>query len=424
MPSLGSGGLLMEAILRYQEPYFLLVRNKSNTIKSWPAHVKEKAVLHECQPFTIEAIAHYLANYSSITFSGVLCSLDHLMPIAAHFAEKFHLPFASPQSILRWTDKGLSRQFCSEANLPIPSFLCIEQNDEAYLQQWQNYPAIIKPRRGSGSLGVHRLENSTALLHFFQQLNRPFVPNEWMIETCLSGAIYSVEGYMLSGELHWLGISDRTWGAQPLFIEDGLNFPVLQNTNLGKSLYNLGERVVKATQYEHGFFHIEIMVCQNQAYIIELNPRHGGRVPVMASIVYECDFYAQQLALCKGIAPQFGLPRKGASAFYIFPHRTGIWRGFNETILKHYPSIKVIRPNPERQLGDRLGSVYSIRDNLFLVFFEAETAELSHAIARAFISEVPMYLQIESPPKIKSKHVQRSFLGRLKYRVKSFLYKP
>ncbi|MBU3676918.1 MAG: ATP-grasp domain-containing protein [Chitinophagaceae bacterium] len=423
IPSLGSGGLLMEAILRYQEPYFLCVRNKANTSKSWPNAVRDRVIMHECQPYTIEAIEAYLDGILSVSFTGILCTLDHLMPIAAYFAEKYQLPFASSAAILRWTDKGIARQFCFEHALPIPSFQCIEKNDEAYLRTWNQYPAIIKPRRGSGSLGVHRLADANDLLRFFHQLNRPFVANEWMIERCLSGAIYSVEGYVFHGNIHWMGISDRTWGAQPLFVEDGLNFPVLQNTALGNALYALGERVVKATQYEYGFFHIEIMVSDGQWYIIELNPRHGGRVPVMASLSFCCDFYFEQIQLAKGIQPAFGQVQKGASAFYIFPHKSGIWQGFNEAILTHYPGIRVIRPNPERRIGDRIGPVYSIRDNLFLIFVEAETAEISHAIARAFISEVPMYLQIESPPNIKSKHVQRSFWGRLKHRVKSFLYK-
>lgn len=243
-----------------------------------------------------------------------------------------------------------------------------------------------------------------------------------MIETCLSGAIYSVEGYVFMGDIHWLGISDRTWGPQPLFVEDGLNFPVLENTSLGRALYALGERIVKATAYEYGFFHIEIMVCEGQLYIIELNPRHGGRVPVMASLAYACDFYFEQIQLAKGIQPNFGQIRKGASAFYIFPHRSGIWKGFNEAILEHYPEIRVVRQNPERRIGDRLGSVYSIRDNLFLVFIEAETAEISHAIARAFISEVPMYLSIESAPKIKTKRDSYSAWRGMKKQIKRLFF--
>jgi hypothetical protein len=179
-----------------------------------------------------------------------------------------------------------------------------------------------------------------------------------------------------------------------------------------------------ATEYYHGFFHIEMMVHQGKPYVIELNPRCGGRIPKMVSLVYKQDFYREFFALCQGGSPHFGLPQCGASAFYVFPHKQGIWAGFNDSILKQYPSIKAVRPNPDRRIGERLGPICSIRDNIMLVFFEEETTELVHAVTRAFISEVPMYLQIESPPKIKSKHVQRSFWGRLKHRVKSFLYKP
>jgi argininosuccinate lyase len=419
MPSVGSGSLLMQAIQASNNPFVLVVRDKNRTSSSWSNELQAQVTLHECQPYTIEAIDGLLDNLGIHKVDGIVCVLDGLMPIAAHFAERFAVPFASPEAISRWVDKGISRQFCAEANLPIPPFRWVNDLAPDQLSTWTHYPAIIKPRRGSGSLGVQRINTSEELLNFFQHKKETFAPNEWMLEAMLSGAIYSVEGYVVKGDLHFLGISDRTWGPQPLFVEEGLSFPVLEGTQLAQKLYDTAKQVVLATNYHHGFFHIELMVHMGEPYIIELNPRCGGRIPMLVSLAYKQDFYREFLVLFTGSVPSFGVPLCGAFAFYVFPHKQGIWAGFNDSILKQYPSIKLVLPNSNRHMGEWLGPVYSIRDNIMLVYGVAETTELAHAILRAFISEVPMYLRIE--PKLNNRRKRASVLYRIKKRIRKML---
>lgn len=414
IPSAGSGGLLAEALLEFKIPYVLLVRNKARTSASWSDNTASEVVMHECSPFTIEGIEAYLQTLGPLPVRGVLCALDPLMPIAAHFAQRYSVPFTRPEAILRWTDKGISRRFCLAANLPVPHFRWVDATDETSLASWTHYPAIIKPRHSSGSLGTKRVNSMEEVIRFFSHLHKSFSPDDWLIEALLSGAIYSVEGYMCKGELHFLGISDRTWGPQPYFVEDGLNFPVLQGTALAQTLYDTAQAAIIATEYHHGFFHVELIVHQNKPYIVELNPRYGGRVPVMASLVFQRNFFGELFSLCCGNAPTFGLPQKGASAFYVFPHKQGVWQGFNSAICAHYPNLKVVRYNVDRKIGDVLGPVFSIRDNLMLVFFEAETAELSHAITRAFLSEVPMYLHIEPQPAKRRTKTKPGVLAQIK----------
>jgi hypothetical protein len=419
IPSVGSGGLLMEAILAYNRPYVLLVRNKERTSSSWSPTLQAQVAMHECQPYTIDAIELLLKHLAIEKVEGVVCVLDNLMPIAAYFAERFAVPFASAEAIERWVDKGVSRQFCSEATISVPPFMWVDTPTLEHLSTWTHYPAVVKPRRSSGSLGVKRVDTLADLMFFFEQKKVPFVANEWMVEAMLSGAIYSVEGYVANGDIHFLGISDRTWGPQPFFVEEGLNFPVLMGTQLAQKLYNLATEVVSATHYYHGFFHIEMMVDQGKPYIIELNPRCGGRIPMMVSLVYKQDFYREFFALCQGGSPHFGLPQCGASAFYVFPHKQGIWAGFNDAILAQYPSIKAVRTNAHRRMGEWLAPINSIRDNIMLVYFEEETTELAHAVARAFISEVPMYLQIE--PATQQRRKRASILHRIRKRIQRIL---
>jgi hypothetical protein len=394
IPSSGSGGPLMEAILAQQLPYVLLVRNREASTTLLSPSIQDKVVMHECQPFTTASIEACLTMLKITNVRGVLCAIDVLLPLAATQAHRYTCPFASQEAIHRWLDKGLARQFCISAHIRVPAFACIQDLHHT-LNTWTQFPAIVKPRKGAGGLGVKRVDNRAELIRFFEHLKRPFHSSDWMIEVLLSGTILSVEGYVLNEEITVLGLSDRTWGMQPYFVEVGVNFPVLENTALKNKIIQFTQQVITQGQYHHGFFHLELMYTPEGIFLIELNLRYGGPLPMQIEMAYEVDFYKGLLALSVGEKPTWGLPQKGCSVFYFYPPKQGVWISFDEGLFARYPEVVLCRWNPNRNIGDVLLSATSFKDYLCLVYVKAETAELAHAVVRALWSEFASAVHIE-----------------------------
>ncbi len=397
----------MDAVLQEKQDYILLVRNREATQKILSKEAQAQVVMHTCSPFNANAVMAYLHQLGHPTIRGVVCAIDALLPVAAEVAQQLACPFALPEVIARWLDKGHARQFCVEQNIAVPPFLCINSLNECELATWTHFPAIIKPRRGAGSLGVKRVDNTAAIIHFFENRSTPFQSEHWMIEALMSGAIMSAEGYVYQHEITVLGFSDRTWGPQPHFVEVGVNFPVLENTHTKADLQRFTEHVLRQSGYHHGFFHLELMLTASGIYLIELNLRYGGPLPMQIAAAYGANFYKGLFDLCVGMPPRFGKANQGCSVFYFYPPKQGVWSGFDDTLFERHPNVFLYRWNPNRQIGDVLGPIYSFRDYLCLVYVVAETTEIAHAITRALWSEFALAVHIEPIQKKKTPKTKR-----------------
>ncbi|MGI9191954.1 MAG: ATP-grasp domain-containing protein [Chitinophagaceae bacterium] len=420
IPSSGSGGPLMDWLIVQKIPYFLLVRNKEQTNRLLSEEAKRDVVMHECNPFTHESIVLLLEQQGITHLQGVLCALDGLMPTAARIAQQFNCPFALPEIIAVWSDKGLARQFCQQHHIAVPNYAWITSTHHDDIAHWSNFPAIIKPRRGAGGLGVQRVDCTEDILRFFAERQQTFDANFWMIEQLLSGPIFSVEGLVHLNEMHVFGISDRTWGAQPYFVEEGVNFPVLHGTQLEKELIAFTDHLIRESQFHHGFFHIEIMATPEGLFLIEFNLRYGGPLPMQIEAAYGVDFYAGLYALCCGNKPQWNDVKFGSSVFYLYPSKVGVLKKIDTRIFEQYPEVYLYRMNPNRTIGDTIRPVTSFKDYLCLVYVKAENAEISHAVVRALRSEFAEAVCIEPLPKIGHKQSLTLF-GRVKRKIKRTL---
>ncbi|MBU3676917.1 MAG: hypothetical protein FGM54_07040, partial [Chitinophagaceae bacterium] len=221
IPSSGSGGPLMDWVLHQNKPYVLFVRNKTKTLHLLSEEAQLNVTLYEFQPFTTEAVQTHLNQLGINKIAGVICAIDALLPVASQIAQLFACAFAMPDVIDLWRDKGLGRQFCKQRGFSVPDFAMISSTHLDDIKSWSKFPAIIKPRRGAGGLGVKRVDRLIDIQQFFAERKGVFNSSDWMIEALLSGPIFSVEGYVCMHHIKVLGISDRTWGLQPYFVEEG-----------------------------------------------------------------------------------------------------------------------------------------------------------------------------------------------------------
>jgi D-alanine-D-alanine ligase len=126
----------------------------------------------------------------------------------AEALERLGVPYtgAGPQAMRRCYDKTLTTELAAKAGIPVPRQVAVAQAALARPDAWE-YPALIKPNEGDGSVGitrqalVHDAAEARAYVDFLaaQRPGRPFLVQEF-----LPGTEYTVATLGNGGDLRVL----------------------------------------------------------------------------------------------------------------------------------------------------------------------------------------------------------------------------
>ena len=165
--------------------------------------------------------------------------------------------------VLRKTlDKQITLDLFREVGLPVPKTWFPEELDVKTLP----YPVIVKPRRGSASQGVFRVENAEACRFFLGYVK------EAMVQECLPGPEITTDVFLsLSGRL--LGMCSRErievrWGEAA----KAVTVSIPEVTSACKMLAEAFGRA--------GPFTVQCMLKDGRPYFTEINARMGGGLPL------------------------------------------------------------------------------------------------------------------------------------------------
>ena len=218
-------------------------------------------------------------------------------PIAAIVAERLGLPGTPPAVVLRAQHKYYSRleqhRLVPEA---VPDFSVFPFGVKDAAGVGLPFPLYVKPVRATYSVLARRIEDFDQLqrhLKFswleeliIRRLVRPFndlMPlytdftidaHHLIAETPLSGQQLNVDGYVLDGQVTFLGLCDAVMfpGTDQFerFVYPSRLPPATQ-----ERVRDLTKRLLTGMGYEHGFFNLEMFwdPATDALTLIELNPR-------------------------------------------------------------------------------------------------------------------------------------------------------
>lgn len=164
-------------------------------------------------------------------------------------------------------DKQETYDQLSKLGLPsVPTFNEKKMFIEANKSKDFNYPAIIKPRKGSASLGLIEVNNES-------ELNNAFWDNkDLIIQPFYRDREFGIDVYidLISGELVDVFIKEK------LLMRSG-------ETDKSISIYNnrieaLVKKLISKTEFR-GPIDIDCFEFNEKYYISEINPRFGGGYP-------------------------------------------------------------------------------------------------------------------------------------------------
>jgi biotin carboxylase len=223
--------------------------------------------------------------------------MEHVAAIAAELG----LPFHSPEVARGLEDKLHQREALRSAGLPTPGTVALPADaDRATVERIGSaisYPAVLKPRKASGSWHTFPVAGVSALGELWEDLAEG-EPEARLVEEYLSDGpampqgfeadYVSVETVVVAGRMTHLAITGRFPLVAPLR-ETGFFIPATLGPDDQAEVLDVAGQALRAVGVQHGAAHTEIKLTTDGLRVIEVNGRIGGGVPEMLRLAAGVD---------------------------------------------------------------------------------------------------------------------------------------
>jgi biotin carboxylase len=262
---------------------------------------------------------------------GLATFYDTGMERIAAVARELELPFHTAEVGRRLEDKLYQREALRSAGLPTPATVALPADaDRATVERIGrsiSFPAVLKPRRASGSWHTFPVANVRALGDLWDQLAADD-PEPLLVEEYLSDGpgmpggfeadYVSVETIVGAGQMAHLAITGR-FPLAPPFRETGFFIPATIAPERETEIVGLAEAALRALGVEVGSAHTEIKLTAEGPRVIEVNGRIGGGVPDMLRLAAGVDIVKLAMRAALGLPTEVDrLPATSGVAYRFF----------------------------------------------------------------------------------------------------------
>jgi cysteine synthase A len=326
------------------------------------------------------ALASCLDGFAG-DLAGITTTSEYYLLAVAESARRLGLPGNPPATVRACRDKAATRALLTAAGLYQPRFaVAADERRTAEALDRVGLPCVVKPADESGSQDVllcTGAEQATA--HARRIRSAGFnargqaAAGVALVEEVLPGPEYSVETFTRAGVTTCLGITAKSVGGEPHFVETGHRYPAeLAGEQAGRLAATVTAALVAAGVRE-GPAHTEVkLLPDGTPAIVEINLRlAGGMIPELIRLVTGVDLIERQVRAAAGL-PVAGGPatgsrvggirfvttdRSGTVATVAGVDRARAVRGVREVSVRAVPGTAVV---PTRDAYTRLGHVIAV----------------------------------------------------------------
>lgn len=134
-----------------------------------------------------------------------------------------------------------------------------------------SFPAILKPRFGSGSRGIHMVENMEELKGALLEMGE----ESCVLEECVPGAEYGVDGAVAGNEFQMILLRKKE--NTPLPVRQAVAyFSVLPNDPVYGQIQEYVKNIAACLELKECLFHADIIKGEKGLFVIELSARPSG----------------------------------------------------------------------------------------------------------------------------------------------------
>ncbi|PSM45288.1 carboxylate--amine ligase [Streptomyces dioscori] len=229
-------------------------------------------------------LPHVERLHEALGFDGVVTSCDYYLPTVARIAARLGLPGPTPEAVENACRKDTTRRVLGEAGIPGPRFaVCADRAAAEEAARELGFPLVVKPVDLCAGMFVRRVDDERELteacraiadfpLNARGQLRAPVL----LLEELLDGPEVSVETVSFAGTTHVVGVTDKSLGGAPAFIETGHMFPAGLAPAHAEAAQDTAVQAIKALGLDSVVAHTEIRLTAAGPRVVEVNPRPAG----------------------------------------------------------------------------------------------------------------------------------------------------
>lgn len=282
----GTGELLLKRARALGFEPYLVVRNRARYPFLKDSAAPQVIEAETRNPDDVIGVASKIGR-----LKGIYSSSDYFVETASRAATAMGLPAANPEAIVICRNKWKQALELQRQSIAIPATrLATSITDVEDILTQVTLPVVVKPVSGSGSSGVRLCDSATAAIKAFESAKNALLDQveltspDILVQQYVEGREYSAEIIAHDGALHCLGILAKHKGPTPCFVEVGHDFPAPLPEPSLQELASFAAGAVSALGLNFGPAHVEFVITEWGAVIIEVNPRlAGGMIPVMLS---------------------------------------------------------------------------------------------------------------------------------------------
>lgn len=254
---------------------------------------------------------NYVASrLRKVGVSGITTFSERMVRFTASVAADLGLPFHSPATAARLTDKLKQRTALAAAGDPI-RYCMIEIPDYCLPVDYELlFPAILKPAVSHGSIDTYHLVDAAALHHHVHALANRVAGQQFILEQYHPGPSQPVSGlgadYVSVESITFNGIAQHVFitGKLPMlepFLETGSFMPTDLESDHESKVLEVATRALSVLGVECGLTHTEIKITDDGPRVIEVNGRLGGETNPLAKTYANIDLVQLGLKASLGI---------------------------------------------------------------------------------------------------------------------------
>lgn len=265
--------------------------------------------------------------------AGITTTSEFYIHTVAVLAEMYDLPGNPATAVAAARNKALVRKWLEKSDhLYKPWFLAVD----SLLQLREkkdliSYPCIVKPVDDSGSNRVVKCETFEEVeklvvsqLQIETNIRNQPAKKLVLIEEFVHGQEYSVELFSFDGRHQLIGITKKTVGEGPYFVELGHIFPAPDLTDQMRERIEVGAiEVLNTIGWRNGPVHLEIKIKDDRIFLVEMNGRlAGGMIPELIRYSSNMDLLTEQIKVAIGLAPDLNEKSSCFAGIHFFVPKT------------------------------------------------------------------------------------------------------
>jgi biotin carboxylase len=254
---------------------------------------------------------------------GVFSVNDYSVVAVAEVAHHFGLPGLRVAAAGNARDKLRCRRLCTDAGVPVPRWAWVRSAAEAARAATEiGPPCVVKPMSEAASIGVRLCRAPDEAARHYEVLaatttdrrGQPRPPGA-LVEEYLLGCEVSVEVLYLDGAHRVVGVTDKSLGPHPHFVEVGEAFPSVLPRSTQDACARVAIGALRAIGHDFGAAHVEVKVTAAGPRLVEVNARMPGAQ--ITRLIHEAtgvNLPAQAIRLHTGRPASLAATRGGGAA--------------------------------------------------------------------------------------------------------------